>query len=95
MAKKTSEKRNEKGFEEYIKEIESIVEKLESGDQNLDTAISLYERGMDLAAKCRDALKSAKLKIQKLKKKTDSGYISEPLDEEENDDENDDGKLPF
>jgi|GEM_PF-377690 len=104
MAKKTSLKQETgKGFEEYLKEIESIVDKLESGELNLDASIALYERGMELVEKCRESLKSAKLKIEKLKKKTESGYTSAPLDEEEDKDENDDedddeendGKLPF
>jgi len=55
MAKKTSLKQETgKGFEEYLKEIESIVDKLESGELNLDASIALYERGMELVEKLPD-----------------------------------------
>ena len=39
----------EQSFEEAMKNLEEIVEKLEEGDVPLEEAISIYKQGMDLS----------------------------------------------
>ncbi len=56
----------EKTFEESIKELEEIVSLLESGDAPLDEAVSLFEKGVKLSAKCHDTLEKAEQKIRLL-----------------------------
>ncbi|MBL0317967.1 MAG: exodeoxyribonuclease VII small subunit [Alphaproteobacteria bacterium] len=53
-------------FEEALKELESIVKSIESGNVPLDTAIEAYTRGMELQTHCRKKLEEAKLKVEKI-----------------------------
>ncbi|SDI96268.1 exodeoxyribonuclease VII small subunit [Salimicrobium halophilum] len=46
----------EQSFEENMKQLEEIVEKLESGDVPLEKAIQYYHEGMKLSKVCNDKL---------------------------------------
>ena len=50
-------------FEESIKKLNEIVEKLESGELSLDDSIKLYQEGIDLSLSCKKEIENAKLKI--------------------------------
>jgi exodeoxyribonuclease VII small subunit len=54
-------------FEEAQKELERIVQQLESGQADLDDAIELWERGEELHRLCLEKLDSAQGKIETLK----------------------------
>ena len=54
-------------FEEAQKELESIVQQLESGQAELDDAIKLWERGEELHRLCLEKLDSAQGRIEALK----------------------------
>ncbi|MGI6709943.1 MAG: exodeoxyribonuclease VII small subunit [Bacilli bacterium] len=47
-------------FEVLLKELEEIINKLEEGNLDLDEAIVKYQRGIDLAKKCKKQLQDAK-----------------------------------
>jgi exodeoxyribonuclease VII small subunit len=53
-------------FETALKELETIVAKLETGDTALDEAITLYTRGEALRAQCEKRLKDAQARIEKI-----------------------------
>lgn len=53
-------------FEAALKELEGIVEKLESGDVPLEESIRIYERGAALKAHCLGKLKKAQLKVEQI-----------------------------
>jgi exodeoxyribonuclease VII small subunit len=53
-------------FEQLYTELEATIESLEAGNLSLDQALSLYERGMDLAKQCAAMLDRAELRIQEL-----------------------------
>ena len=53
-------------FEKALAELEGIVQKLESGQAELEDSIALYERGAALKAHCTQKLKSAQEKIEKI-----------------------------
>lgn len=53
-------------FEDAMKELEAIVQKLERGELKLEESLSLFERGMGLSQECRTALDTAELKIKTL-----------------------------
>ncbi len=53
-------------FEEAIAELESIVRRLEVGDEKLEEAISAYERGALLQRHCETRLQDAKMRIEKI-----------------------------
>lgn len=53
-------------YEQAFAELETIVTALESNEQPLDEALSLFERGQTLARHCADLLDKADLKVQQL-----------------------------
>lgn len=56
-------------FEEAQKELEGIVQQLESGQADLDDAIGLWERGEELYRLCVEKLESAQGKIETLQER--------------------------
>jgi len=46
-------------FEESMKDLELIVEKLEKGEQNLEKSLQLFEEGVEISKKLNDQLKNA------------------------------------
>ena len=53
-------------FERALKELESIVGRLERGDVALEESIAIYERGEVLRDHCDRLLKQAEAKVEKL-----------------------------
>lgn len=53
-------------FEEALRKLESIVEKLEDPEVTLDESIQLYEEGMKLSKHCSQTLEDAVLRIEKI-----------------------------
>ena len=53
-------------FEDAMRELEAIVQKLERGDVPLDDSIALYPRGEQLRAQCQKRLADAEARIEKL-----------------------------
>ncbi len=53
-------------FEEAMKELETVVGKLERGDVALEESIALYERGALLRARCEERLKAAEEKVERI-----------------------------
>ena len=50
-------------FEQAMKELETVVGKLERGDVALNESIDLYTRGADLKKRCEEELKRAEEKV--------------------------------
>jgi exodeoxyribonuclease VII small subunit len=68
-------------FEAALKELESIVARLESGDASLDESITLYTKGDALRAQCEARLKDAQARIEKISLGTDGRPAGiEPFD---------------
>jgi exodeoxyribonuclease VII small subunit len=65
-------------YEEAYAKLEAIVTALESGEQSLEEALSLFERGQMLTKHCAELLDKAELKVRKL-----SGETLEPFQEGE------------
>ena len=57
-------------FEKSVQELDSIVEKMESGELNLEQSLELFERGVKLTRECRKILDDAEKKIEKLLEST-------------------------
>ncbi len=53
-------------FEDALRRLEAIVQRLESGDASLDESITLYSEGAGLRAQCEARLKSAQEKIDRI-----------------------------
>jgi exodeoxyribonuclease VII small subunit len=56
----------EKTFETSLKELEEIVQQLESQDLPLEKAIALFEKGTSLSKVCSKTLDDAEKKIEVL-----------------------------
>jgi exodeoxyribonuclease VII small subunit len=53
-------------YETAVKELETLVERLEQGDISLEESLKLYERGVLLTRDCQESLKAAEQKVQML-----------------------------
>ena len=54
-------------FEEALKRLETIVGRLESGQEELQTAIDLYEEGDRLRKQCTARLDAAQARIEAIR----------------------------
>lgn len=70
----TKKKKNKThiSFENALKELEQIAEKLEEGNLSLEKSIELFERGIRLSKLCNDMLEEAEGKIEILQKQQNS-----------------------
>ena len=71
MAKKT--------FEQSLKQLEEIVQELESGDLPLEKALKKFEEGIQLSKLCSQTLDETEQKISILLKGQDGGIIEKPF----------------
>ncbi len=59
-------KEKEKTFEEKLKELETIVGELESGEIDLDSSIEKYTSAMKLVKECDEKLKNVEEQVNKI-----------------------------
>ena len=68
--KKSSKKSNKKtdalDFEGSMVELESLVERMENGEQSLEDSLKDFERGIALTRSCQKSLQETEQKIQML-----------------------------
>ena len=55
----------EKTFEQLLKELQEVVEALESGKLSLEESVELYQKGMSLSVECKKRLDAAKEAVVK------------------------------
>ena len=53
-------------FEDALRELETLVRRLESANLSLDESLMLFERGQALAARCGALLDAAELRVQQI-----------------------------
>lgn len=53
-------------FEEAIEKLESIIDRIESGEVGLEDSLGEYEQGMKLVTRCRTILDRAQQKFAEL-----------------------------
>lgn len=53
-------------YEELLKELKTIVQKIEDDETSLDESIAQYERGALLVKQCEEMLVKAEMKISQL-----------------------------
>ena len=54
------------GFEEALKKLETIVQQLSNEDIPLEKSVELYEEGLKLSKICTETLENAALKIEQI-----------------------------
>lgn len=57
---------SEMSFEDAMRELETVVSRLETGDVPLEDSIKLYERGAALKAHCQKKLAEAEEKVAQI-----------------------------
>ena len=63
-------------FEQLVREVETIVQRLESGELPLAEAIREYQRGIELIRHCNEILDHAELQITHLR----IGFVTQASD---------------
>lgn len=74
-------KEKEVKFEDKIKELELIINELESGDIDLDLSIEKYTKAMKLVNECDERLKSIEEQVNKMVNENGSLEIFETEDD--------------
>ncbi len=69
-------------FEQALAELESLVEKLESGELALEDALSDFKRGVELTRQCQAVLDRAQQSVEKLLNPEDES-TAEPFQPDE------------
>jgi len=75
MAKKKSEQ-----FEDALKNLEKIVEKLERGELPLEDALTAFTEGIRLVQFCHKKLEEAENKVQTLLKNQQGEWAAAPFE---------------
>jgi len=70
----------ELSFEQALAELEATVEKMESGELNLDETVAVYERGRALAAHCQELLDDVSLRVEQLAPDGEGGHDVAPFE---------------
>lgn len=58
-------------YEDSIKRLGEILNKLEKGGLPLDEALELYKEGVSLSAECKKQLEDAKLQVKTISEEND------------------------
>ena len=67
-------------FETALKQLESIVKQMESGDLPLEQALKKYETGIEKVRYCMEILDSTEKKITQLTRGLDGSLTETPFD---------------
>jgi exodeoxyribonuclease VII small subunit len=74
-------------FEESLAELESLVERMESGEMSLEDSLKAFEQGIKYTRDCQNALTKAEQKVQLLLQKNGQmeaqPFISSSIDDED------------
>lgn len=70
-------------FETSLKQLETIIGKLEKGDLPLEESVRLFEEGVRLSNACKADLESAEGKVQMLLKQKDGSMKAVPFPEKD------------
>ena len=70
----------EKKFEENMKELETIINELETGEIDLEESISKYTRAMQLVNICDEKLKNVEDRVSKMILENGEIEDFEPID---------------
>ena len=62
-------------FEKSITELETLVERMESGEANLDESLKLFKRGIELTRQCQKTLDNAQQTVELLSNPDDPDSV--------------------
>ncbi len=81
-------------FEDAYARLEAVLARLQTGNMPLDDALTAYEEGMLLAARCQELLEAAELRVEQLEQ-ADDGTFGTPHIFMDDGDEINDEEPPF
>ena len=61
-------------IEDSLKKLESIINRMESGDISLEESLASFEEGINLINECRAKLESAEQKVFELTRNSDDSF---------------------
>ena len=70
-------------FEAALSELENIVKRMETGEAELESAITDYSRGMALKKHCDKKLADARMKVEKIVQGEGGAKATESFDPDE------------
>lgn len=79
-------------FEQSLKKLEGIVQRLESGDLSLEKSLAAFEEGIKLAKELDEALSEAEAKVSMLLEKAGGEMEEKPWPEAEGESGGDDDR---
>lgn len=62
-------KKDKQSFQETFAELEALVREFEKGELDLDESLKKFERGLELAAVCKERLSAVENKVKEIKAK--------------------------
>jgi exodeoxyribonuclease VII small subunit len=71
-------------FEEALRGLEALVERLEAGDLPLESALAAFEQGVALSRRCAEQLEAAERRIGELVREG-GGLVARPFVAQEDD----------
>lgn len=77
-------------FEESLKQLEDLVERLESGEVSLEESLQDFERGVALVRTLRERLDQAQQRVDKIVEQEGGETAAQPMDLMEDDGEDKD-----
>ncbi|MBN1783355.1 MAG: exodeoxyribonuclease VII small subunit [Alphaproteobacteria bacterium] len=69
-------------FKDAMKQLEEIIQKMDSAEVKLEDVVTLYEKGMALKKVCEEKLQNAKLKVEKITLSPNGTIHTEPFETE-------------
>ena len=66
------------GFEEALKTLETLAQRMEAGDQTLEQAFNDYQQGVALVQRCQKALHFAEQKVAVLSAQAEEAFEGMP-----------------
>ena len=70
-------------FEDAMKKLESIVEKMEKGDMSLNESLKMFEEGVKLTRFCSQELHKAEKRVELLSRDAEGKLVGTPFEEED------------
>ena len=77
-------------FEDSLKQLEDLVERLESGEISLEESLQDFERGVTLVRTLRERLDQAQQRVDKIVEQEGGETAAQPMDLMDDDDEDKD-----
>jgi exodeoxyribonuclease VII small subunit len=73
-------------FDTSLSQLEALVQKIDSGELNLEDALAAFEKGVGLVRECQKSLDEAEQTVNRLVADS-QGLSLEPIDERDQDDD--------